>query len=311
MNNESAAQISQTHNDDDCSCDLKSLDKRSRGYNLLTQELITNWTNEQIEYRQNLQLFDTEPWQLDRAIYDSESCLDEETVVLSNRQLRYVAGLDISYVKDENTACSGLFVFDLSNNMKLVYKDIDQDLVTMEQPYVPGFLAYREAPLLLSKLKKLKSEKPYLYPQCLFIDGNGVLHVNKFGLACHLGMLSDTPAIGVSKKLFQVWGLENDAEHKKKIKELLNAAGDYFELRSNESKPDLLGYCYRSTSTSTNPIYVSIGNKISWSTCLWLLKLVTTKHRIPEPIRQADILTRESLRLRNIRFTESEKDGDE
>jgi endonuclease V len=290
------------------------VDKRSRAYNLLTEELIAKWTREQEEYKQKLQLYDTEPWQLNRSIYslddDDGNDKKEAALAFSNEKLRYVAGVDISYVKDKNTACSGLFVFDMAQNMKLVYQDIDQELVTMEQPYVPGFLAYREAPLLLSKLRKLKAEKPHLYPHCLFIDGNGVLHINKCGMACHIGLLSDTPAVGVSKKLFQVWGLEKDAEHNRKIQELLKNAGDYFELRSNEPEPDLLGYCYRSTATSTNPIYVSIGNKISWSTCLWILKLVINKCREPEPIRQADILTRESLRSRNIRSTESKKEND-
>ncbi|CAF1148432.1 unnamed protein product, partial [Brachionus calyciflorus] len=84
---------------------------------------------------------------------------------------------------------------------------------------------------------------------------------------------------------------------KNRIKNELKKAGDYFELRSRlESDNSLLGYCYRSTDQSSNPVYVSIGNKISWSTCLWILKLVAKKCRIPEPIRQADLLTRDFLR---------------
>ncbi len=132
------------------------------------------------------------------------------------------------------------------------------------------------------------------------ILGNGVLHANKFGMACHIGYFSDTPTIGISKKLYQVLGLENSPAHKEKIKSELRNAGDYFELRSNETQrendSDLLGFCYRSTDSAPNPVYVSIGNKISWSTCLWILRLVITKYRIPEPIRQADFLTREFLR---------------
>jgi deoxyinosine 3'endonuclease (endonuclease V) len=80
-------------------------------------------------------------------------------------------GMDISFVKDEKLACSGLFVFDLSDDFIIVYQDLDTELITMDQPYAPGFLAYREAPFLLKKLEKLKKEKPILYPQCIFIDG--------------------------------------------------------------------------------------------------------------------------------------------
>lgn len=83
-----------------------------------------------------------------------------------------------------------------------------------------------------------------------------------------------------------MFGLENNQEHKNKIKELLKNECDYFELHSNEDQ-GLLAYCYRSTQNSINPIYLSIGHKISWSTCLWVIKQCVTKYRIPEPIRIA------------------------
>ena len=132
--------------------------------------------------------------------------------------------------------------------------------------------------------------------------GNGVLHTNRFGMACHVGLFSDTPTIGCSKKLFQVVGLENNAEHKARIGNELRKAGDYFELRTKElsNEENLLGLAYRSTARSSNPIYVSIGNKLSWHTCLWILRLVIRSCRIPEPIRQADLITREYLRTKSV-----------
>ncbi len=130
----------------------------------------------------------------------------------------------------------------------------------------------------------------------MLIDGNGILHVKKFGMACHIGVVCDIPTIGVSKKLYQVFGLENDQNHKEKIKNLLKNRGDYFELISNEQIPSILGLCCRSSSNSINPIYLSIGNKISLNTCLWVVSIVTKSYRIPEPIRQADLKTREHLR---------------
>ena len=96
--------------------------------------------------------------------------------------------------------------------------------------------------------------------------------------------------------MYQVFGIENNQEHKDKIKEKLKKEGDHFELVSNENSPAVLAECYRSHSNSTNPIYVSIGNKIILSTSLWVVGLVTKKYRIPEPIRQADIITREWIR---------------
>ncbi|RNA18006.1 endonuclease V [Brachionus plicatilis] len=252
--------------------------------------LIENWRKEQNENREKLKHYDTEPWQKHHRMATEL----RESDISNNNELRYVAGLDISFVKDKDTACVGIFVFDLADNFKCVYKDLK--IVTMNQPYVPGFLAYREAPFLLERLDRLKRLKPKYYPHCIFIDGNGLLHGNKFGLACHVGYYSDTPTIGVSKQLFQVFGLEKNQKHKDRIKNELKKAGDFFELRSKiEGDDTLLGYCYRSTDLATNPIYVSIGNKISWDTCLWILRIVIKNCRIPEPIRQADLGTRKFL----------------
>lgn len=175
-------------------------------------------------------------------------------------------------------------------------KDVDSEPITMQLPYVSGFLAYREAGFLLSKLSKLKSTSPHLYPHCLLVDGNGLLQKNCFGMACHIGLASDTPTIGVSKKLIHARGLENNAEHKARIKSELLKAGDCFELHDQTGSGELIGLCYRAADNAPNPIYVSVGNKMSWDTCRWLLPLVITKYRIPEPIRMADFHTREFIR---------------
>jgi endonuclease V len=145
--------------------------KQNNARDLLTTDKVEKWTREQLELRKNLKLYDTEPWQINRDIFTTnKDTNDEKPLAYSNTHLRYVAGMDISFVKNDTLACSGLFVFDLSDEMKLVYKDLDNDeLINMDQPYVPGFLAYREAPFLLKKLDKLKREKPWLYPHCIFI----------------------------------------------------------------------------------------------------------------------------------------------
>jgi endonuclease V len=113
--------------------------------------------------------------------------------------------------------------------------------------------------------------------------------------------MTDLPAIGISKKLCCVFGLENNNEHKQKIEEHLKKSGDFFELLTNEyPNAQRIGLCYRSVNGSKNPLYISIGHKISWETALWLIKLVTTKYRIPEPIRQADLKSREFLRQQKL-----------
>lgn len=95
---------------------------KSRAEELLEEELVKKWTLEQIESRKKLVLEDTEPWQINRSVYkgDPSSVLDH----YQNDRLRYVAGMDISFVKGDDRACSGLFVFDIADNFNIVYKGI-------------------------------------------------------------------------------------------------------------------------------------------------------------------------------------------
>uniref|UniRef100_A0A8D1EME5 Endonuclease V n=1 Tax=Sus scrofa TaxID=9823 RepID=A0A8D1EME5_PIG len=132
------------------------------------------------------------------------------------------------------------------------------------------------------------------YPELevLFVDGNGVLHHRGFGVACHLGVLTDVPCIGVAKKLLQVDGLENDAAHREKIR-LLKAGGDSFPLMGGSGA--VLGMALKSHDHSTKPLYVSVGHKMSLETAVRLTHSCC-RFRIPEPVRQADIRSRDYIR---------------
>ncbi|XP_069916289.1 endonuclease V isoform X8 [Oryctolagus cuniculus] len=142
-------------------------------------------------------------------------------------------------------------------------------MVRLTAPYVSGFLAFREAPFLVDAVQRLREKQPDLMPQVLLVDGNGVLHHQGFGVACHLGVLTDLPCIGVAKKLLQVDGLEKDAAHKEQA------------LRSHDR--------------STKPVYVSVGHKVSLETAVRLTRHCC-RFRVPEPVRQADIRSREHIR---------------
>ncbi|CAM4623505.1 unnamed protein product [Leuciscus chuanchicus] len=111
--------------------------------------------------------------------------------------LERVGGVDLSFIKDNDiNACAHLVVLTYPH-MKLLYEDCK--MVTLNVPYVAGFLGFREAPPLLQALEKLKNEQPNLMPQ--------------FGLACHLGVLSDLPCVGVAKNLLHVEGVLRSEEH--------------------------------------------------------------------------------------------------
>lgn len=77
-------------------------------------------------------------------------------------------------------------------------------------PYIPGFLAFREAAHLVKLVEKMRTVEPDKFPQLIMVDGNGVLHQNACGLASHLGVLLDLPTIGCGKTVFYVDGLAKD-----------------------------------------------------------------------------------------------------
>ncbi|XP_016454818.1 uncharacterized protein LOC107778996 isoform X3 [Nicotiana tabacum] len=165
--------------------------------------------------------------------------------------LKYVGGVDLSFSKEDSSiACGALVVLDFQT-LKVVYED--SSIVRLHIPYLPGFLAFREAPVLLELLDKMKKNAHPFYPQLLMVDGNGLLHPRGFGLACHIGVLADLPTVGVGKNAIQ------------------------------------------SSQGSLKPIFISVGHRVSLATAIETVKM-TCRFRVPEPIRQADIRSRERLR---------------
>ncbi|XP_016136713.1 endonuclease V isoform X3 [Sinocyclocheilus grahami] len=175
---------------------------------------------------------------------------------------------------------------------KVLYEDCK--MVTLNAPYVAGFLGFREAPPLLQALEKLKNVQPNLMPQVLFVDGNGLFHYREFGLACHLGVLSDLPCVGVAKNLLHVEGVVRSEEHQSQIN-TLQKSGDSFPLATASGR--VLGKALRSSQSSIKPVYVSVGHRITLETAVRLTHTCCL-YRVPEPIRQADIRSREFLRCR-------------
>uniref|UniRef100_A0A673JIA9 Endonuclease V n=1 Tax=Sinocyclocheilus rhinocerous TaxID=307959 RepID=A0A673JIA9_9TELE len=204
-------------------------------------ELVLKWEREQARLRESVKEEDTEDWQRSPDFSGLER----------------VGGVDLSFIKgDDINACAHLVVLTYPH-MKVLYEDCK--MVTLNTPYVAGFLGFREAPPLLQALEKLKNVQPNLMPQVLFVDGNGLFHYREFGLACHLGVLSDLPCVGVAKNLLHVEGVVRSEEHQSQA------------LRSSQS--------------SIKPVYVSVGHRISLDTAVRLTHTCCL-YRVPEPIRQ-------------------------
>ena len=202
--------------------------------------------------------------------------------------LQRVAGVDISFVKDSDEDALAMLAV-LSYPELEVLHEVSA-MVKLTAPYIPGYLAFREAPHLLALLEKLRAEQPSLVPQVIFVDGNGLLHPASFGLACHLGVLGDIPTIGIGKTMMDVDGLLEPWKKRR------------LEPGSHELLVGTSGRVWGAAVTSSSsrvPTFVSVGHRISLDTAIVLTELVT-RVRIPEPVRAADLSSRNLLRSRGL-----------
>ena len=202
-----------------------------------------------------------------------------------DQPLRFIAGLDISFVKTNDQAVASMVVFAYPT-LEIVAK-ISVNC-RMKIPYIAGYLAFREAPILMKLLDIQREHCPHLTPQVILLDGNGVWHPRRAGLASHFAVLSGIACFGVSKNV-----LVADGVTREKIDEWLSERApnenDFFEV--NGESGDVLGLAYNVTGSIKNAVFISVGHKITLPTALNIFRSVT-KYRICEPIRQADLLSR-------------------
>ena len=141
--------------------------------------------------------------------------------------LQYIGGVDISADKNnENRAVASLVILNFSDLQEI---HVDLEEVTLDYPYVPGFLAFREVP----HLKRLIDRSP-IKPQVVLVDGNGIFHNRGFGLASHLGVITDIPTIGCGKTVFAVDGITVNSV--KNLSKTLKNAGDKINLVGKSGK---------------------------------------------------------------------------
>jgi deoxyinosine 3'endonuclease (endonuclease V) len=188
--------------------------------------------------------------------------------------------MDISASKiDKTTAVVALVVMEVET-LKIIYEKYE--LVKLTQPYVPGFLAFREVDHLKKLIDNLKETNPELMPQVVMIDGNGILHSNRFGLACHLGVLSDIPTIGCGKTVFAVDGITVNTVTKL-VEEKLKEKGDYVYLKGKSGS--VWGAAYKSSPKAKDPVIVSHGHRICLETALKIVDKVS-KFKVVEPVNK-------------------------
>ena len=201
-------------------------------------------------------------------------------------QIRAVAGLDAAFVlggsqalkrvsrwnalRDANRAIGGVVVFRFPEMVEI---ERAHAVLPLRFPYVPGLLSFREIPVLLAALKKLKR-----LPDLLFCDGQGYAHPRRMGLATHLGIVLDRPSIGCAKSI--LIGSHGD---------LAAEAGNWVALTDAKADGETIGAAVR-TRDGVNPIYVSQGHRVSLKSAIELTLAVGDGMRIPRPTREADRL---------------------
>ncbi|KAI8991899.1 endonuclease V [Mycotypha africana] len=177
---------------------------------------------------------------------------------------------------------------------KIVYKKFCH--TKLQLPYISGFLAFREVQPLLVLLEQLKHDEPELYPQIILVDGNGLLHPRRFGIACHLGVLANTPTIGVAKNFLVIPSeIDDMSTYKRVFDNKLLERGDEYILKG-ASNSLIYGSAVRTSDTAKNPVFVSQGHRVSLKTAIKIVLATCIKYRLPEPIRAADQESREYIR---------------
>ncbi len=178
---------------------------------------------------------------------------------------RYVAGADISF-KRNGTATAAAVVLSFPE-MEVVECVVIQG--RPEFPYVPGLLTFREAPLVLDAFSRIGTT-----PDLVLVDGQGIAHPRRFGIASHLGLLFDIPTIGCAKS--RLCGEHEEPPIQAPGKSPLTDDGE------------LIGAVLR-TKTGCRPIYVSIGHRIDLPTAVERVLACCRGYRLPEPTRLAHL----------------------
>jgi deoxyribonuclease V len=178
-----------------------------------------------------------------------------------------VAGIDLGYDLKTDTSRAVVVVLKFPG-LELI--ESAEAVMPIQFPYVPGLLSFRETPVAVKALEKLENT-----PGLILCDGQGIAHPRRFGIACHIGLITGVPSIGVAKSL------------------LVGKYGALGETRGSTAplvhRNEEVGVVLR-TKDKVQPVYVSVGHKISLETAVDYVLKCTPKYRLPETTRLADRL---------------------
>lgn len=213
-----------------------------------------------------LQLHTQHPWQVSPAharVIQEELAAEVECTDRFG-PVRHVGGVDIGFEAGGHITRAALVILSFPDLVLIEHVIARQPT---RFPYVPGLLSFREIPALLQALDSVRTT-----PDVILCDAQGRAHPRRFGLACHLGVLTDIPAIGVAKQRL-IGHFETPGTQRGAWTPLLD-------------KNETIGAALR-TRAGTQPIFVSVGHRVSLSSAIDLVLACTPHYRLPETTRQA------------------------
>ncbi|NIG56148.1 deoxyribonuclease V [Chitinophaga sp. Cy-1792] len=191
----------------------------------------------------------------------------KEQVVLQPlpEKISYIAGTDISFDKFSTHVFAGIVLLSFPDLKPVACSLIKKEV---KFPYVPGYLAFREVPGLLDAWEQLA-----IKPDVVVLDGHGIAHPRRMGIASHFGVLINKPALGCAKK--KLFGIYEEPG---------NNAGDYTPLYDKQQ--EIIGNVLR-TKTNVKPVFISPGHLSDVDSSRELIRQCVTRYRLPEPTRHA------------------------
>ncbi len=180
------------------------------------------------------------------------------------KEIRTIAGADISLNRFSEVIYAGLVVLRYDDMQPIAYS-LAKGITRF--PYVPGFLAFREVPALVRALEQMP-----VVPDVIMVDGHGIAHPRRMGIAAHLGSLTGMTTLGCAKKL--LFGKYQEPENVKNAFEPI------------KDKEETIGYALR-TKNRVKEVFISPGNNMSMEDSLAIAKHCSGSYRIPEPTRRA------------------------
>jgi len=188
-------------------------------------------------------------------------------------EVRLVAGVDMAINENNGMARAAVVLLEYPS-MEIVERHVYEEPLRM--PYIPGLLSFREIPCILGAFAQL-----HAHPDLVMVDGQGIAHPRRLGIAAHLGLWLDLPTIGCAKSI-----LTGHFDEQK----LGDEVGDWLPLLY---KNETIGAALR-TRLRVKPMIISLGHRISLETSLRYVLACGKGYRLPEPTRQADKLSKDN-----------------